>query len=397
MDYKKLIEALARGLPEDAIKKLKQGSSLPANDIRYLKANFPELPVSELLCHYELLKRAKIRFADAHRMVFTEKGLSQCSTRELALYHAKRIGKAETIADLCCGIGSDLSCLAENRKLVYALDADADALLCAGYNTRDKSNIHYIRGKAEDFGERVEVIFSDPDRRAGGRRRVKAEEMQPALRDLLIIPVKKKLCSGMLIKLAPALDYHKVDSDYFGIDAEFYNLPHTWEFISEKGSVKEILLCCGTCSSDILLKAVLLPQGIVLEGDGSEKLEVTGWQGYIFEPDKAIIRAGLVQRLGRMLNYRLLDPHLALLSGTEPVDETFGKCYELIEVLPFKRKLLQKYFRDKEVGELVIKTRGFPETAESLVRQFRLRGSKKMIILIVRINSGHQVAILQRK
>ncbi len=396
MDYKKLIETLERGIEPGIIPDLKLGNALPLNRMEQIRKEYPELPLSDLLNHFELQKRGRARFEDAEKMVFTAKGLEQSSSEVMGKYHVRRAGKAAVIADLCCGIGGDLMYLAENRKQVYAVDLDADTLLCARYNCRKWTNIKYYQQAAETFQQKVHLIYADPDRRPQGNRKISPEEMQPTLRQLVELYFHKELCGGMLIKLAPVLNYRKVEKEYFGNRGHYAEARCSWEFISENGTVKEILLCLGDQASAVKRQAVLLPSGQILSGSGSEEVAVSGWQPFIFEPDNAIIRAGLVQKLGVELGYQLLDQHLALLTGNEAVSETFGKLYRLSEVLPFNRKLLQKYLREKGIGELVIKTRGFPDTTEKLHKQFQLRGSGKMIMLIVRLTERHQVAILDQ-
>ena len=184
-----------------------------------------------------------------------------------------------------------------------------------------------------------------------------------------------------MIKLAPALDYKAIA----------LNLPHTWEFVSEQGTLKEILLCTGElATAGILKKAVLLPTEDVLCSTQAE-LDVTELKSYIFEPDPAVIRANLVAELGEKLNYNLLDKHIALLTGTDLVKTSFGKLYRVDFEMNYNLKKLKRYLREEEVGELIIKTRGFPETVEQFRKKFKLKGKSRKLMFIVRIGSGHRV------
>jgi predicted RNA methylase len=396
MEYEKLLVSLKAGIATELEQELRLGDKLSINRIQQLKEEYPELPIPDLLSHYALQKRGRAKFGRANEMVFTALGVEQSSSEVLGKYHNRRAGKVNTLADLCCGIGGDLQYLAENRKLVYAVDLDKDTLTCAAYNCAKWDNIVYLQEKAEEFCHKVDLIFADPDRRPEGVRKMRIEDMQPGLGDLLDLFFKKKLCRGMLIKLAPVINYLKVEKEIFSNWKKYATQRYSWEFISENGVMKEILLCVGDQSERIKRKAVLLPAGLELKGNGSEEIAEKGWQTYVFEPDNAIIRAGLVQKLGLELGYQLLDSHLALLTGEQEVLQEYGKLYKLKKNLPYNRKVIQKYLREVEAGELVIKTRGFPETVESLRKKFKLKGKKRVILLIVRMQAGHEVAVLER-
>lgn len=396
MDYKKLIASLKAGIAPEIEHELRLGNDLSISRLQRLRTEYSDLPVNELLDHYELQQRAGRKFSRADEMVFTANGVEQSSSEIMGKYHNRRAGKVSTMADLCCGIGGDLQYLAENRQQVYAVDLDNDSLLCAEYNCRFHKNISYLQEKAENFGKKVELIFCDPDRRPQGRRKYNVEDMSPDLGQVLNLFFEKKLCQGMLIKLSPVINYLNVEKEYFSNWSKYATQWYSWEFISEDGVLKEILLCVGSQAEQIKRKAVILPSQVELAGSGTEQIETKGWQNYIFEPDKAIIRAGLVQKLGEALGYQLLDEHLALLTGEQEIPEEYGRLFKLIVVMPYNIKKMQKYLREHEVGELVIKTRGFPDPVEKIHRKFKLKGNKKMIMLIVRLGEGHQVAVLEK-
>jgi predicted RNA methylase len=395
MEILKLIKLLDAGLPAEIDAIFNSAENLTINKLQKLKAEKPQFPWSELITQKELRQRAKAKFDDPANMLFTRKGLEQSSSEVLANYHYMKCQNAVTIADLCCGIGSDLRLIAIDKEMVYALDLDDVTLQCAQYNCRHLPQITFIREPAENFTQKVDFIFADPDRRIDNRRSIDPETMSPTLSFLLSLFFEKKLSAKMLIKLAPALDYKAVEREYFLQNAKYQNAPYHWEFISENGVLKEILLCLGFSDNSDSRKAVLLPQSLQISGSGNEHIALSDWQKYIFEPDNAVIRSGLVQKLGLELGYQLIDNHIALLTGKTAVSQDFGKLYRVIEVFPWNIKFLRKYLRDRDIGVLIIKTRGFPQSSEKILQQFKLKGTGKMTIIITRIGSSHQVAVLE--
>lgn len=200
----------------------------------------------------------------------------------------------------------------------------------------------------------------------------------------------------MLIKLSPAMDYRQVEIDYFSPKGIFPALAHSWDFVSEKGTLKEILLKIGTIADDLPFKAVILPDRNQIAGTGNESVPIKDWQKYVLEPDKAVIRAGLVQKLGKLTDSQLLDKNLAILTADHIPKSSFLRCYYLKKVLPYNKKRLQRYLYEHNIGELIIKTRGFPHSAESERKKFKLKGKNRLIVLIVRRSNHHQAAIIEK-
>ena len=141
-------------------------------------------------------------------------------------------------------------------------------------------------------------------------------------------------------------------------------------------------------------KAVLLPSNLTLQ-NSNIKIEVTNIQKYLFEPDAAIIRGGLVQEMGNEIGYDLIDSKLALLTGSQIVQNKYGKIYEVKQIMKFDLKKVRKYVRENEIGELIIKTRGFPESVEKFRKKIKLRGNNSVVMFILRKDDGHIIIFSQ--
>jgi len=352
------------------------------NNIEKLLKQYPEKPIRQLLTLKKLQKQASNRIKESTNFIFTIKGVQQSSSTLLAEYHSKKMEHFETVADLCCGNGIDLHHIAVGKKQVWAVDFDKETLLAAKYNNSKHKNIKYLKIIAQDFTKKVEAIFIDPDRRSGKRRLVEAEDLSPSLSEVLEM---QKITPNILVKLSPAMDYKNL---YISVD-------HSWEFISENGELKEILLCLGMFAQK-RNKAVLLPKKVELIAN-NEKIDVSKIKKYLLEPDVAIIRAGMVQDLGALFNANLIDEHLALLTFPEEIYSDYFKTYEVIDEINFNRKLLQKYLREKSIGKLVIKTRGFNQSVEQFRKKIKLTGEKSALMFILRIGKGHRIIFAKIK
>ena len=384
MDIDKLLEFLQEKENINFFKELQELNEISINDIQSLISDNPDKPIKEMLSQIKLQKRNLNKLPISNELLFTEQGAQQATSWKLAKYHATKFKAFSKVADLCCGVGVDLINIAKGKEQVYAIDLDADTLKIAKYNCKSQNlnNIKFISGKAEEFNQQVDAIFIDPDRRPNSNRRIAPEEYSPPFSKIMEL---RNICPNIAVKLSPAIDYKRLNSL---IDC-------TLEFVSENGTLKEILLCMGDLATENCeRKAVLLPTNLTLQNSNT-KTKITEIQKYLFEPDPAIIRAGLVQELGCKIGYHLIDSKLALLTGSHILQSEFGKVFEVEEIMKFDLKKVRKYVRENKIGELIIKTRGFPESVERFRKKIKLKGKKSVVMFILRKGDDHIIVFAQ--
>src|SRR5262247_4152505 len=100
-----------------------------------LRARYPVDLVVDALAQHELRLRARAKFSRAMDMFFTRAGLEQASAEVIAGHRLARYAGAGLVADLCCGIGGDLTALAAGRR-APAVDRDPLHLRMALENAR---------------------------------------------------------------------------------------------------------------------------------------------------------------------------------------------------------------------------------------------------------------------
>ncbi len=347
--------------------------------ITSLKKSYPRYPLSALISQVQLRRRAHTRITNADQMLFTKKGLEQCSSTVLASYHAQLFAPYRHIADLCCGIGHDFIHLAANKTTAYAVDNNVDTLATCAYNTSsaDINNATFISDNAENFSFNVDVIFADPDRRTSARRIINPEEMSPSLSAILSL---HKFCAGMAIKLSPAIDYEKIN----------YPQAYTLEFIAENNQLKEILMCTACLATPgINKKAIILPAMLTMTDNTPQSSIISPIMSYLYEPNVAIIRAHLVQHLAAELNCSRINEHIALLTSDEEISTLYAKCYSVHKIIKHDMKLLKKILKNQKIGNLVIKTRGYPLTVEEFRKKIKLNGKNSATLFIIRLAKKH--------
>jgi hypothetical protein len=344
----------------------------------------PEL-VSAALAQAGLRQRAAAKFgADAERMYFTPDGVEQATRAPVADWRARRLRElgVRRIADLCCGIGGDALALARAGIAVLAVDRSPLTCAVAAANAAALGLGDLIEVRCAEVGDTdvsdYDAVFIDPARRAARGRVFDPEADSPPLSWAVEVAGR---VSHAALKVAPGIP-HEVVPD----NAEA-------EWISAGGDVKEAVLWFGTGTGG-LRRATLLPGGHSLTGTGEPARE-TGPPGrYLYGPDGAVIRAHLVAGVARQVNGRLLDPSIAYLTGDELRPTPYASAYEITDALPFQLKRLRALLRERRIGTVTIKKRGFAMTPEELRRKLRLTGGRNSCTIVLTRVSGAPTMLL---
>lgn len=331
-----------------------------------------------------LRQRAVDKFSRAERMYFTRPALEQASAEIVSRYRARRYARAgvNVVVDLGCGIGGDALALAEHSRVI-GVDLDLVRLAMAReniavYGRRDA--FQPLQANLRELAPLpVDAFFADPARRdEHGRRLFSVYQYRPPLPQ--IERWRKPVRSGG-VKISPAVSYAELPG---GVEIEF---------ISVAGEVREGVLWYGDLRSPAERRATLLPAGVTMTNGDSAPVAVTSPQRYLYEPDGAVIRAGLVEQLAAQINAQKIDADIAYLTADRYHETAFARCFAVDDFFPFQLKRLRRYLRERQVGRLVIKKRGSPLDPDRLRRQLRLSGSEQRILFLTRVK-GEAVVIV---
>lgn len=328
------------------------------------------------------------KFSRAAEMYFVREALEQASSEIVAAYRAGRFAAAgfERLADLGCGIGGDALALAE-RAHVIGVEWDPVRLAMAQENVRVYGRAAHFQPLQSDLLELsplpVQACFFDPARRDEyGRRLFSVHEYRPPFS--LIDRWQRKM-AGTAVKISPGVDY-----------AELPDAAEV-EIISLNGDVKEAVLWFGDLHSGASRRATLLPEGHTLTDADLPAAPIPAGEplAYLYEPDKAVIRAHLVEALARQLDAIKLSDDIAYLTAAASRPTPFARCFTIEDSFPFQLKRLRHYLRQHDVGQVTIKKRGSPLEPERLQRQLRLQGSQHRIIFLTQVKGETAVLIGQ--
>lgn len=349
-----------------------------------LRSRFPADVVRLALTVYELRRKAARKFPDADRMWFDRVRLEQATAWPVAVHKARRF-RGECF-DLCCGAGGDALALAEYGSVI-AVDSDPVACVLAELNAKAlglSDRIHVEQAGVEELRERTGLLHIDPDRRAGASKRtVRVEDYVPGLATLQQLSREFR---GGAIKLSPAAN--------FGGKFEEVEI----ELVSLNGECKEATIWFGSLGEPNLWRATSLPSGETLAGDPLGVEPVLGCTaGYVFDPDPAIVRAGLVDLLCHENGLQRLDAAEEYLTGDKLVLTPFAQPFRVLAELPNNERVLRKYLAEEGVGRLEVKARRLPIDVEKLRRRLLpLPGDRSATVIFARVAGKARILITER-
>jgi hypothetical protein len=158
--------------------------------------------------------------------------------------------------------------------------------------------------------------------------------------------------------------------------------------------VKEASLWSPALATAVRRATVIGRGGLATLTDEDDPGADTGPVGaFFYEPDGAVIRAGLVTAVAAGVEGRLIDGRIAYVTGDAPYRTPFATSYRVIEELPYREKQLKAALRDRGIGSLTIKKRGVEVVPERLRKRLALRGDRAATIVLTRV-AGEGTALL---
>jgi len=362
----------------------------------------PDL-IAAALTQSRLRARAERKFGTAAReMLFTADGLEQATRQQVARLHARRLtgSGVRVVHDLGCGIGADARAFAAVELRVCAVDADELTAAVADHNLRrwDQATAQHA------FAERVSVpdrfsapevaVWLDPARRTPGvsdvngrtRRTFRLDQLAPSWQ-FVLETAERVAAAG--VKLSPSLAHTQIPA---GTQAQW---------TSYDGEVVECVLWWNDAAWDRGRSALVVSDQFayeVLERDAADvdprSARLDRLHGYLYEADRAVIRAGLSGALVRRVEGVELDTGIGMVTSPLDVVVPWAKKYAVTDAMPFNLKALRSWLRDHRIGRLTIKKKGASTDPDTLRRQLRLKGDGEATILLTRVGGAQAVLML---
>jgi hypothetical protein len=350
----------------------------------------PSLPVREMVTQLKLRRRATSKFPDwaDTDMLYTERALEQ-SSGQVAAMHKRQWLKGRVI-DLSGGLGSDLIHSADQiMQLVYCdIDPEMCELFRHNMGVLGISHAEIHCGDGIDIlttfpDNHFDIVYVDPDRRAGKGRSVSLKDATPDITTHLTMMLAK--AETMLVKASPALDPTEAARQLPGLIE--------YRVVSVDGEVKEVLLFVGRSLVEHPDHVATIIRGETIS-EFRELNEKAGvWTSeqpsFFFEPDPAIIRAALVSDVASQFGLMHAHHGSVYLVGCTPTEGFPGRSFNIDAILPANFRSVKEWCKQQGITKANIARREFPEDPDTIRKTLKLKDGGETYLFFTKWQGGY--------
>ena len=375
-----------QSLNKDAQKLILKGSPFPKIKIQ----NIVEQIIAKKKCEKKLptwFKTNKIYYPN-------KLNIEQTSSEITAKYKANIIS-GKTLIDITGGFGVDSFSFSEkfNEVTHCEINTELSKITQHNYKQLGVKNIKIIADNGINYlkkiNQKFDWIHADPSRRNDSKGKVfllkDCLPNIPKYLDLLF-----QYSNQILLKLSPLLD----------ITATIKELKFVKEIyvIALNNEVKELLFILQkNYKNEIKIKTVNIKKNSIetfnslfnSSSDATFSLPKT----YLYEPNSAILKAGLFNEVSHQIKIDKLhkNSHLYTSSNLIPFP---GRRFKIIQISSYDKKLLKKYIPNQKAN---ITTRNFPQTVAQIRKKTGLKdGGNHYLFFTTDLNNKHIVLICEK-
>lgn len=326
--------------------------------------------------------------------------LEQCSSEIMARYKQTFVPQGGRIADLTGGLGVD--CWFMSRKAAEAHYCEHNGELCrtARHNfnlledrpgfritVHEGDGLAWLRAQSSRF----DLLYLDPARRSKMAKRVyDIADCEPDL--LAVKAVLLEKAGRVLAKISPMADIARTLSLF----------PETRELhvAATGGEVKELLLLLETGNSG-------RPAPLIVADDDGRRFVFTPADeaaaevrfadqvgAYLFQPSKALRKAGAFRLLSARFDLAKLAPSTHLYTADSPSGDFPGKCFEVEEVLDWSKEAQRQLHR--RFDRLEMTAINFPLATEALRSRLGIAAGGQQHLFATTLSDKRKILIICR-
>lgn len=360
---------------------------------------FPDVSAQELAEQIESKKKAQNKlptwFASEKIYYPNKLNIEQTSSEITAKYKANLI-KGNTIIDLTGGFGVDTFAFSNsfkqvthceiNQKLSAIAQHNFNVLKINNIQTTITDGIAYLEKTQEHFN----WIYLDPSRRNDAKGKVfLLEDCEPNIPKNL--NTLFEYSNNIMLKLSPMLDIKSAVSELSFVKeihvVAVQNEVKELLFLLEKGYTNEVLIKTANTKKELTESFDSIWLKNTIPALLSEPLT------YLYEPNSAILKAGLFNEVSHQLNVYKLNINSHLYTSDEII-EFPGRRFEIINCIPYNLKIIKKELTSKKVN---ITTRNFPETVAQIRKKTKLMEGGNQYLFFTKDNKENLIVLITYK
>ena len=378
---------IQRNLNEDPTKLILKGASFQDVTIQEI--------VEQIIAKKKCQKKLPTWFNTAQIYYPNKLNIEQTSS-QITAKHKANIVSGSTLIDITGGFGVDCFAFAENFKHITHCEINKELSEIVKHNYY-KLKINNIETKAingleylENNKQKFDWIYADPSRRNESKGKVfLLEDCAPNIPKNLDLLFQHT--NNILLKLSPILD----------ITASINELKFIKEIhiIAVNNEVKELLFIL----EKNYIKAIQI-KTININKNGNEKFESKRVslntstyslpKEFLYEPNSAILKAGLFNEVSYQLNLPKLNINSHLYTSIDLINFP-GRRFKILEITTYNKKKIKKLITSNKAN---ITTRNFPETVAQIRKKTGINeGGNNYLFFTTDLNNKLIVIICEKK
>lgn len=375
----------------------------------------PEIRVRE--CVEAILARRKLKekvpewYANPAIEYPLQLSVEQCSSQSSALYKRRIVeslfpdGTPFSTADITGGMGIDSYFIAGAsgyRHLYMERNAELCRTARENFSLLGADGIEILNADCREALQELErfnpsLIYADPARRASGSggKLILIKDYEPditALKGELL-----RISPYLLIKVSPMAD----------IKLNLRLLPETLKVyvVAVENECKELLFLLGRerlpQGDNCRISAVNIKgkgggisefQFTLAEEDREECVFAESALPYLFEPGKAILKAGAFKSIAKRLRVAKLAPSTHLYFASDQNAAEYGKLFRILSIREFGKEEL-KGLR-KEYPKANIIARNFPMSTEEVRKRAKIEDGGEIYLFFTTLSENRKRIIV---
>jgi len=345
------------------------------SDVRTLalkKTPFSDVSMQKLLFQIEGKRKAKEKipsFFQIDDIIYPPTvSMEQCSSEQTASYKATLCGGNQLI-DLTGGFGVDTWMFSKKFNEVIYCEKNEELVNIARHNFSilHLQNIVIQHGNGIDFlkhqNRTFDWIYIDPSRRDQHNRKMHSfSDCTPDVVENL--DSLFQYGERIILKSSPMLDIEKAISELKQVEAI--------HIVAVKNEVREVLyLLKKTHQTPIITTAVnICPDKTQSFSFSKEKLQNTKVTfsmplTFLYEPNAAVMKSGAFNLVSEQFNISKLHKNSHLYTSEHYISNFPGKIFKIKEVMAYKPV--------KDLSQVNISVRNFPDTPDKVRKKLNLR------------------------
>ncbi len=338
------------------------------------KPVFPNISQRELVAQLEAKKKCQYKlptwFNTSNIFYPNKLNIEQTSSEITAEYKA-RLVDGKSLMDMTGGLGVDSFYFSKKMETITHCEVNANLSEIAAHNFKilKVGNCDFLVGDGPEFlrnkKQRFDWIYVDPSRRHNVKGKVfRLEEGEPNIPQNIDLIFERT--DSVLLKTSPLLD----------LTAAINVLKNVAQIhvVAVQNEVKEVLFILKKEKKEsLLIKTVDLQKekevhfAFLWDEEKTSEVKYGHPEGFLYEPNAAILKAGRFNSVGKQLGLKKIAPHSHLYTSKEQIDFP-GRVLKIKKVLPYQKKAMKSLTGTRAN----ITTRNFPETVQQLRKKFQL-------------------------